>query len=68
MTMTIENLWKVNATITMFLALVTGVQLSFGNSIFAVFAAFSTGFALATTIVSVYLDIEAARRSHLWRI
>lgn len=56
--MTIERLWKVNAVITMFLAVLTGIQFASEMYVLALFAAFSTGFALCSTCATVLLDIH----------
>lgn len=57
----IDKLWKVNAVIAVFLSLVTGINFASEMYVPAMFAAFSTGFAVATTITSVMLDIALAR-------
>lgn len=57
----LDRAWKLNATITVFLSLVTGIQYTQGFYFAALIAAFSTGFGLASTIACVLLDIEALR-------
>lgn len=59
--MTYDRLWRVNAVLTVILALVTGFQYARGEYLLAMVAAFSLGFAVAMTVISVLLDIHEVR-------